>query len=263
MKNVTAFLIVLVSSIVFCVSGVAAQGTDIGPTVASGAVGGSFDVGRPDAGLVVRSLQSSDTPPYAPLPHRHAMVDLSLDIDPCDPAEEALVNASGRDSNGDWKQMGSISWMWTGGCSLSTGYSVLRLNAARISGPNSGSADMALMLWADRGVGLFRNGNNDHCGGRFLCITRTLGSPSIVGTPETGMVIEGALGSAAATPIFLNSYNSGNVRVGLGGGRLQLASNPPASSSSACATGEIAWDTNYTYVCISTNVWKRTALSSW
>jgi hypothetical protein len=36
----------------------------------------------------------------------------------------------------------------------------------------------------------------------------------------------------------------------------------PASSSEACLKGEIAWDGSYLYICVATNTWKRTALSS-
>ena len=36
----------------------------------------------------------------------------------------------------------------------------------------------------------------------------------------------------------------------------------PASSSEACLKGEMAWDGSYLYICVATNTWKRTALSS-
>jgi len=39
--------------------------------------------------------------------------------------------------------------------------------------------------------------------------------------------------------------------------------NTPASATSAGAVGEICWDANYIYVCVSTNTWKRTAISTW
>jgi hypothetical protein len=41
------------------------------------------------------------------------------------------------------------------------------------------------------------------------------------------------------------------------------SSHTPASSSEACAQGTIAWDADYIYVCIATDTWKRTALSTW
>ena len=36
----------------------------------------------------------------------------------------------------------------------------------------------------------------------------------------------------------------------------------PASSSAACTTGMIQWDANFVYVCVATNTWKRSGLSS-
>ena len=37
---------------------------------------------------------------------------------------------------------------------------------------------------------------------------------------------------------------------------------PPASTSPG-VKGQIAWDANYIYICIATNTWKRTALTTW
>lgn len=37
----------------------------------------------------------------------------------------------------------------------------------------------------------------------------------------------------------------------------------PANASATGTTGQIAWDTNYFYVCVGTNTWKRAALSTW
>lgn len=37
----------------------------------------------------------------------------------------------------------------------------------------------------------------------------------------------------------------------------------PTSASDTGSQGDIAWDANYVYVCISTNTWKRAELSSW
>jgi hypothetical protein len=52
-------------------------------------------------------------------------------------------------------------------------------------------------------------------------------------------------------------------------GHLMLGTTPylptrtPASSTAAGTMGEFCWDANYLYVCVSTNNWKRSALSSW
>ncbi len=37
----------------------------------------------------------------------------------------------------------------------------------------------------------------------------------------------------------------------------------PASATSACTTGQRAWDSNHIYQCIAPNTWKRTALTAW
>ena len=37
----------------------------------------------------------------------------------------------------------------------------------------------------------------------------------------------------------------------------------PATASATGTTGQIAWDANYIYVCIATDTWKRSAISSW
>ena len=40
-------------------------------------------------------------------------------------------------------------------------------------------------------------------------------------------------------------------------------SQTPASASATGEVGTIAWDSNYVYVCVATNTWKRTAISTW
>lgn len=40
-------------------------------------------------------------------------------------------------------------------------------------------------------------------------------------------------------------------------------SKTPSSAGASGSAGQIAWDTNYLYVCTATNTWKRAALSSW
>jgi len=37
----------------------------------------------------------------------------------------------------------------------------------------------------------------------------------------------------------------------------------PANSSANGFAGQLAYDSNYIYVCVSANTWKRSALSSW
>lgn len=44
---------------------------------------------------------------------------------------------------------------------------------------------------------------------------------------------------------------------------LVISNTVPANSTSTGIAGTIARDSNYIYVCVNTNTWKRTALSSW
>lgn len=41
------------------------------------------------------------------------------------------------------------------------------------------------------------------------------------------------------------------------------AAATPASASAQGTAGQIAWDSGFIYVCVATNTWKRTALTTW
>lgn len=49
----------------------------------------------------------------------------------------------------------------------------------------------------------------------------------------------------------------------LNNGRFQIPTSTPASASATCTTGTITWDTNFTYVCVATDTWKRAAIATW
>jgi len=59
------------------------------------------------------------------------------------------------------------------------------------------------------------------------------------------------------------SYFTGNVSVSGTGKFYVTTPQTPASSSAACTTGQLAWDTGFVYVCVGTNTWKRSALTTW
>lgn len=44
---------------------------------------------------------------------------------------------------------------------------------------------------------------------------------------------------------------------------INFASQTPASATAIGTTGDIAWDTNYIYVCVNTNTWKRSSITTW
>lgn len=39
--------------------------------------------------------------------------------------------------------------------------------------------------------------------------------------------------------------------------------NAPANAAASGQAGQIAWDSNYLYICVATNTWKRVAISTW
>ena len=89
----------------------------------------------------------------------------------------------------------------------------------------------------------------------------------------TGSSIGFGIGTTAAEAISLTVSSSNNVGIGTasptqkldvnGNGIRIQQSRTIAASSTACNQGEIAWDANYVYVCVSANSWRRSALASW
>ena len=44
---------------------------------------------------------------------------------------------------------------------------------------------------------------------------------------------------------------------------ITISTKTPASATDTGTTGMIAWDSSYLYVCVATNTWKRSAISTW
>lgn len=84
-------------------------------------------------------------------------------------------------------------------------------------------------------------------------------------------VLDNGSGSGSADQYI--TYSNGNIGIGVNtpsapldidGNSIRLRqSQTLVSSNSAGVTGEIAWDSNYIYVCIATNTWKRADLATW
>lgn len=53
------------------------------------------------------------------------------------------------------------------------------------------------------------------------------------------------------------------VNVSIFAANLVLSNTVPANSSANGLAGTISRDSNYIYVCVANNTWKRTALSTW
>ena len=80
--------------------------------------------------------------------------------------------------------------------------------------------------------------------------TKSAGSREIFFINSLGYV--GILSSSPTAPLDI----SGNTI------RLRNSKTPSSSSDTGNA-GDICWDSNYIYICVSTNTWKRVAISTW
>jgi len=77
------------------------------------------------------------------------------------------------------------------------------------------------------------------------------------------MFASGRTGISATSDDGIHALQVGG-KITQSGNALNIAtSQTPTSSSAACRTGDMAWDSNYVYVCVSTNTWKRTNLATW
>lgn len=120
----------------------------------------------------------------------------------------------------------------------------------------SGAGNIAIGEFA--GSSVTTGGNNTLIGG-------FQGSTSLAG------VVAINAGVSGATRVYIDS--SGNVgfnttsptaAIDHTGSTLRLrTSRTPASASATGTAGEICWDSSYVYVCVATDTWKRTALSTW
>jgi hypothetical protein len=74
----------------------------------------------------------------------------------------------------------------------------------------------------------------------------------------------GTIISDAETTLDLGNLDNGSQQINLGDVNTYAEiTQVPESTSSVGKKSQIAIDSNYLYVCVATNVWKRIALSSW
>ncbi len=90
-------------------------------------------------------------------------------------------------------------------------------------------------------------------------------SPSLSSTGQVAVntssnVLQSYYGSAVRTLVDTNSTQTlSNKTIS----NLILSGSVPGTSTSSGTTGQIAFDTNYIYICVSNNNWRRAALSTW
>ena len=66
---------------------------------------------------------------------------------------------------------------------------------------------------------------------------------------------DGTVGIGTASPTEALDVNSDAIRI--------RSSQTPASATATGTAGMICWDSDYIYVCVDTNTWKRVAIATW
>tara|TARA_Y100000591_G_C21778251_1_gene669522 strand:- start:919 stop:1197 length:279 start_codon:yes stop_codon:yes gene_type:complete len=72
-----------------------------------------------------------------------------------------------------------------------------------------------------------------------------------------------SISSATQTALDLKANIASPAFTGTPTGTGIMKNGTPASATASGTAGEIQYDSNYIYICISTNNWKRVAISSW
>jgi len=74
-------------------------------------------------------------------------------------------------------------------------------------------------------------------------------------TSVTQTLLRGNVGIGTDSPTAKLDINSDILRL--------RTAKTPATSSATGNQGDIAWDGDYLYICIATDTWKRSALTTW
>jgi hypothetical protein len=99
--------------------------------------------------------------------------------------------------------------------------------------------------------------SNVEIGALLSAVTTNVGSGTEAFNLQVLLMAAGATATAVAT------FNS-NGNFGITGNTLNIpVTRTPASASATGTTGDICWDASYIYVCVATDTWKRTAISTW
>jgi len=162
--------------------------------------------------------------------------------------------------------MGSSAVHFNGGdYNIGVGFEALR----GVSG-NTGENNIALgyrslyvMDGGDHNIALGENaGDTVATGNNNICIGQN--ADVSVGTLSNAMAIgQDAVASGANTLRLGNASTEVQCENLAVYGGINIPSGAPASSSATGTTGEMMWDNEFVYVCIGTNIWKRTQIATW
>ena len=164
--------------------------------------------------------------------------------------ERVRIDSSGRVGIGTGAPNNALSIVGTGS---QLANSSIRINSTA----GTQSANSGLWITGNQSTSHYNwlIGSQYNVGSAFEITPSTAVDGATFTTPALLVTQTGRVGIGTTSPTTLLDVNADTVRV--------RTARTPASASATGATGEICWDANYIYVCIATNTWKRSALSTW
>lgn len=125
------------------------------------------------------------------------------------------------------------------------------------------------------------DGTGDSLREAFIKLNDNFANISDIGFDSGNINITGAVESTGnitttanviAGAVYSDNYflSNGNLpmanypgNIGVGGSLIVANVYVPTANTSAGTAGQIVWDTNYLYVCVAANTWKRANISTW
>lgn len=142
------------------------------------------------------------------------------------------------------------------------GFSGANPSGVAINGPAQDQYSILTVNCNDSNIGV-GNVNIQGSGGQITISPSAYsgGYNNITATGSAGMFITLDSGSSLVLgPASANAVVQGKATVG----SFNISSSStPASTFDTGSPGDIAWDSNYVYVCVAANTWKRAALATW
>lgn len=111
-------------------------------------------------------------------------------------------------------------------------------------------------FWAD---------NNESIGpGKIYFGFRSNTNIATGGGTAWNFFVDGTAPNSFAGDVLIGTQTTGASKLIVADSSIQVNSpKTPASASDTGTQGQICWDSNYVYVCIATNTWKRSAITTW
>jgi len=159
--------------------------------------------------------------------------------------------------------LGALNANTTGAVNVAVGFSAL---ASSNGGNNTALGGQALLnvTTGNGNIGIGRSaGSAITTGSNNTIIGPFVGSGSLSGVVAISADGTNRIYVDASGNVGFNT-SSPTANIDHTGSTLRLrTSRTPASASATGNAGDICWDSNYVYVCVATNTWKRSLLSTW